>query len=131
MWNQSSERQEVEANIEQIHAAGKLSFPVASDTRSEFATSWMTQFKVLYTRENISRWRNPTYLLAKMVLNIASGLFIGVSACSPTRCIEGLLTPGQGYILSDARHAARHREQNIRTSFLFAGDLLQSLTWSI
>ncbi|KAJ7856447.1 pleiotropic drug resistance ABC transporter [Mycena olivaceomarginata] len=44
---------------------------------SDFAASWMAQAKTLLRRDFHFRWRDPTYLLAKLVLNIASGLLIG------------------------------------------------------
>ncbi|KAF9027004.1 ABC transporter [Hymenopellis radicata] len=77
LWNDSPERADLQKTIEGIHATGKSGGAVLTETSGEFATPWMNQFRVLYTRENIARWRNPTYLTAKLMMNIATGLFVG------------------------------------------------------
>ncbi len=45
---------------------------------SEFATSWIHKFAVLVKCDLMYHWRDPTYLIAKLTLNIMSGLFIRV-----------------------------------------------------
>ncbi|KAJ7757814.1 hypothetical protein DFH07DRAFT_958679 [Mycena maculata] len=57
VWRQSPESTKAQNELEKIHAEGRNHYLIKRDIRF--------------------RWRNPTYLLAKLVLNIAAGLFIG------------------------------------------------------
>jgi len=64
------------ANI--INTASKRP-AVRTELQTEFATSWLFQYKQLVAREYRNYWRNPTYLIAKLVLNVICGLFIGLT----------------------------------------------------
>ncbi|KAJ7170941.1 pleiotropic drug resistance ABC transporter [Mycena crocata] len=77
VWRKSPESAKAQAELDRIHAEGKSRGAVESTFQSEFATPWMTQFANLFRRDVRFRWRNPTYIMAKLVLNIVSGLFIG------------------------------------------------------
>jgi hypothetical protein len=68
----------LQRQIEGIHTEGRNRPPVEASLQTEFATSWGTQFVELLKREALFRWRDPTYLIAKLALNIAGGLLIGV-----------------------------------------------------
>lgn len=77
IWKNTPEAKSVEDSIQQIYADGKNKPPVEVTLRSEYATGWMNQFVQLLRRDMMFRWRNPTYLIAKLTLNICGGLFIG------------------------------------------------------
>lgn len=50
---------------------------LSATLRSEFATSWGYQVMALLRRNAQNYWRDPGYIMAKILLNIAGGLFIG------------------------------------------------------
>ena len=77
VWRRSDECASVQAELENIHSEGRKRPAVQTQQRSEFATSWPSQVKLLLRREVEAHWRSPTYLMAKLMLNIVAGLFIG------------------------------------------------------
>jgi ATP-binding cassette, subfamily G (WHITE), member 2, SNQ2 len=77
IWKNTPEAMDVQKEIEKIHAEGRKRPPVETTLHSEFATSWFNQFILLLKRELLYRYRDATYLLAKLLLNILGGLFIG------------------------------------------------------
>ncbi|KAF8069190.1 pleiotropic drug resistance ABC transporter [Lyophyllum atratum] len=77
IWKQSVEVEKIQQELEAIHREGRNRPPVAATIRSEFATPWYQQLKGLVSRFSRAHWRDPTYLLSKVVLNIFGGLFIG------------------------------------------------------
>lgn len=79
IWENSPEAQDVQRQIEDIHAEGRRKAAVEATVKAKFASSWMSQTTALLHRDLRNHWRDPTYLMAKFVLNIAAGLFIGVS----------------------------------------------------
>jgi len=77
IWKASAELEGVQQEIEKIHTEGRNRPKVEAEIHSEFATSWLYQFWELSKRDVDAHWRSPTYLMAKFVLNISGGLFIG------------------------------------------------------
>ncbi|KAJ7852075.1 hypothetical protein B0H14DRAFT_3085739 [Mycena olivaceomarginata] len=77
VWRGSPESAKAREELNRIHAEGRKQAAVKATFTSDFAASWMLQAKTLLRRDFRFRWRDPTYLLAKLVLNIASGLLIG------------------------------------------------------
>ncbi|KAJ8508468.1 hypothetical protein ONZ45_g9277 [Pleurotus djamor] len=77
IWEKSPEAQNLQVAIEEIHAEGKRKGAVEATFRGKFSASWSYQFALLFKRDFLSHWRNPTYLMAKLILNICAGLFIG------------------------------------------------------
>ncbi|TFK38290.1 pleiotropic drug resistance ABC transporter, partial [Crucibulum laeve] len=77
IWQASAESKEVQREIEHIHEEGRKHSAVEATLHSEFATSWFYQVRQLLQREAEAYWRDPTYIMAKLILNIISGLFIG------------------------------------------------------
>lgn len=45
--------------------------------KKRFAASWFTQFWNVYRRTHVQFWRSPQYILAKFMLMVIGGLFIG------------------------------------------------------
>ena len=89
VWIKSDEKIKVDAHINQIHAEGRRKPPVETERHAEFATSWANQVYLLLDRAFRSYWRNPTYLIAKLILNIAAGLFIGFTFFKSKDTIQG------------------------------------------
>ncbi|KAG1859895.1 ABC-2 type transporter-domain-containing protein [Suillus tomentosus] len=89
IWKRSPEAVGLQAQIEQIHAEGRARPSVETERRSEFATSWIHQAVSLTKRNFIAYWRNPTYLIAKIILNIAGGLLIGFTFYNSKDSLQG------------------------------------------
>ena len=77
IWLKSEESKKVQIEVEKIHKEGRSRPPVAATLQHEFATNWFYQVALLFKRNAQAYWRDPTYLMAKLVLNIVGGLFIG------------------------------------------------------
>ncbi|KAF8625158.1 hypothetical protein AX15_005532 [Amanita polypyramis BW_CC] len=76
-WRNSQESAHVQTEIKSIHDEGLKRPALEATFRSEFSTPWIYQVKELLVRNAQAYWRNPAYLLAKIILNIFGGLFIG------------------------------------------------------
>ena len=77
IWLNSPESKDVQLALSNIHSEGRNRPAVGLTFRTEFATSWLTQTKELLKRNAEAYWRNPSYLMAKLILNMFGGLFIG------------------------------------------------------
>ncbi|KAG6888337.1 hypothetical protein C0995_009084 [Termitomyces sp. Mi166 len=77
IWKNSPEAVATQDELERIHTEGRNRPRVAETFHSEFATPWLHQAKELLTRNSRGFWRNPTYILSKLVLDIFAGIFIG------------------------------------------------------
>lgn len=77
IWRASPESEHLQQEIESIHSEGRNRPAVKATFHSEFATSWLYQTGQLLKRDAEAHWRDPTYLMAKLVLNSVGGLFLG------------------------------------------------------
>ncbi|KAG5650931.1 hypothetical protein H0H81_010506 [Sphagnurus paluster] len=77
IWRSSEESKRLQKEVDEIHTTGRNHPPVEATLQSEFATSWLNQTGLLLKRNLQAYWRDPTYLMAKLVLNVVGGLFIG------------------------------------------------------
>ena len=79
-WNNSSQRNDVLAELDRI-AKQESSKVTDSDEAStgEFAMPITSQFYYVTKRVFQQYYRQPEYILAKFVLGIVSGIFIGFS----------------------------------------------------
>jgi ATP-binding cassette subfamily G (WHITE) protein 2 (SNQ2) len=68
---------------------GRKRHAVDIEQHSEFSTSWLYQVRTLWEREMIRHWRDPTYLVAKLALNVVAGLFIGFTFFKAKDTIQG------------------------------------------
>jgi ATP-binding cassette subfamily G (WHITE) protein 2 (SNQ2) len=73
VWQQSKESAELQREVDEIHDDGRNRPVVATTQHSEFAASWGYQATELMKRSAQRHWRDPTYLVAKLVLNILGG----------------------------------------------------------
>ena len=91
-WNQSQEAKSVQAEIDRIHAE-KQADPVTDrgDSTGEFAMPLTAQIYEVTLRVFKQYWRTPSYVWGKLVLGVASALFIGFSFYIQNSSSTGLL----------------------------------------
>ena len=89
VWVVSKESQNLEDEIDQLHVEGRSHPPVAATVTTRFATPWTYQARTLLQRQNLAFWRDPTYLMSKLSLNIIGGLFIGFTFFKSKNTIQG------------------------------------------
>jgi len=90
IWLRSSEASALQEQIAQIHADCHSRPAIEAQRCTQFATSWFYQAAVLTKRNFVAYWRNPMYLIAKIMLNIMSGLLIGFSFSHAKDTLEGM-----------------------------------------
>jgi len=79
----------VDEELEGLLQDGRKRHAVDTEQHSEFSTSWAYQLKTLWEREVIRHWRDPTYLMAKLALNVVAGLFVGFTFFKAKDSIQG------------------------------------------
>lgn len=89
IWINSPEAKALQRELDDIHEHGR-NRPVATGIRTEFATSWVYQFKELALRDAEAHWRDPTYLVAKLVLNAVGGLIVGFTFFKSKNSQQGI-----------------------------------------
>lgn len=89
VWVNSKERQNLEDEIDRLHVEGRSHPPVSATVTTQFATPWIYQARVLLQRQCLAYWRDPTYLMSKLSLNIIGGLFIGFTFFKSKDTIQG------------------------------------------
>lgn len=88
-WLHSSEAVQVQQQLDELHSEGRKRPAVQASIQSDFATSWAFQLITLIGRGFTSYWRNPYYLLAKLVLNIVAGILVGFTFFKANSSIQG------------------------------------------
>lgn len=92
VWKASPEAAELDHEIERLHAEGCSRSVVKTqdaEPYSRFATSWMTQFLTLTERGFVSYWRNPTYMMSKVVVNLIAGPVVGLVFFQSNDTVQG------------------------------------------
>lgn len=94
LWNNSKEASEVQAEIDRIHES-RRDKPVEQGTEEhreheEFAIPVSKQMPIVMQRVFQQYWRMPMYIVAKMMLGLCSGLFIGFSFFQADSSSQGL-----------------------------------------
>jgi ATP-binding cassette subfamily G (WHITE) protein 2 (SNQ2) len=89
VWQDSPEAKALEEELDALLEDGRKRHAVDTEQHSEFSTSWLYQVKTLWEREAIRHWRDPTYLIAKLALNVVAGLFIGFTFFKAKDSIQG------------------------------------------
>lgn len=89
VWKCSPEAAELQNYINDLHAQGRSHPQKLNVQYSVFATSWLHQFVALTHRNFQAYWRNPTYIRAKFLLNIAGGLLVGFTFFHATDSLQG------------------------------------------
>ena len=88
-WKSSPQAKAVDAELDALLEDGRKRHAVDTEQHSEFSTLWIFQVKTLWEREVVRHWRDPTYMLAKLALNIVAGLFIGFTFFKAKDSIQG------------------------------------------
>ncbi|KAI0930785.1 hypothetical protein AcV7_004877 [Taiwanofungus camphoratus] len=88
-WKQSKEAKNLQDELDMIHTEGHKRPPVSSSMQGSFPTSWGYQLMLLLRRDVEYHWRDPAYLMAKIGVNIASGLLIGFTFFKAKNSIQG------------------------------------------
>jgi len=88
-WLNSPECKNLANDIEKIHTEGRTRPPVGATVNTQFATAWPYQTRALFKRQHLAYWRDPTYLLSKLSLNIIGGLFIGFTFFKSENTLQG------------------------------------------
>ncbi|KAH9821366.1 ZEB2-regulated ABC transporter 1-like [Teratosphaeria destructans] len=93
-WKQSPEAQGVYKEIDSIHRDRQNVKEKEEDANahSEFAMPFSTQLYEVTYRVFQQYWRMPSYILAKFLLSMASGLFIGFSFFNADNSLQGMQT---------------------------------------
>jgi ATP-binding cassette subfamily G (WHITE) protein 2 (SNQ2) len=89
IWIASKDARELQRELDTIHSDGRNRPPVETVVDSEFVTSWLHQLGQLLKRDAEAHWRNPNYLMAKLVLNAFGGLFIGFTFFKSSNSQQG------------------------------------------
>ncbi|KDQ56593.1 hypothetical protein JAAARDRAFT_58879 [Jaapia argillacea MUCL 33604] len=89
IWIHSNEFKALQQSLDQIHYEGRQRPPVEATFHSDFSTSWPYQLTQLVTRDSKAIWRDPTYIMSKLMLNIAGGLFVGFSFYKSKTTLQG------------------------------------------
>lgn len=89
VWKKSEEINSVDTEINRIHEEGRQRPVVEAQHHSTYSTSWGYQVTVLLQRLFSSYWRNPSYLTAKLILNVAAALFIGFTFFNSKDTLQG------------------------------------------
>ena len=90
VWNNSPEAVATAQEIQQINNEGRSRSAVETTLHAEYSTSWIHQTIVVAKRSAAAIWRNPTYVAAKLVLNICAGLFIGFTFYKSPNTMQGI-----------------------------------------
>ncbi|KAL4969198.1 ABC-2 type transporter-domain-containing protein [Aspergillus stella-maris] len=90
VWKESAEAKTVQEEIDRIHK-DRSSAPSDEDDNShqEFAMPFTNQLYQVTSRVFQQYWREPVYVWAKLILAIASGLFIGFTFFKPDSSQQG------------------------------------------
>ena len=88
-WKESPEASRVQDELAAIHAEGRNKPATQARHKSDFSTTWLYQMTLLLQRDAQAHWRDPTYLLSKIALNIGSALLIGFSFYQADVTIQG------------------------------------------
>lgn len=101
IWRESEEAKDIHTELGRIHEeraaatsqqngdSGTDNDASASAASSEFAMPFISQLWYVTVRVFQQYWRDPQYVFAKLILGLASALFIGFSFFKPNRSMQG------------------------------------------
>ncbi|KAG8755116.1 hypothetical protein FRC11_006250 [Ceratobasidium sp. 423] len=88
-WNTAPESSALEQELVKIHSQGRSNAMTSDKGAPEYATGYMNQLSALLVRAFRHYSRNPIYIMSKIILNVASGLFIGFTFFKANNSIQG------------------------------------------
>ena len=89
VWEKSPEATSIAREIQRVHQEGRNRPAVETSLHTEYSTSWIHQTLVVSQRSAAAIWRDPTYVTAKLMMNIAAGLFIGFTFWKSPSTMQG------------------------------------------
>ena len=90
VWKKSPEAISTAQDIQRIHYEGRNRPAVQTALHTEYSTSWIHQTIVVAKRSAAAIWRDPTYVTAKLLLNICAGLFVGFTFWKSPSSLQGV-----------------------------------------
>ncbi|KAF8699335.1 ABC transporter, partial [Rhizoctonia solani] len=88
-WKAAPESSALEQELTKMHSQGRSNSEASNNEQPEYATGYMNQLSALLVRAFRHYSRNPIYIMSKIVLNVASGLFIGFTFFKANDSIQG------------------------------------------
>ena len=89
VWDRSPEAAFTAHEIQRVHQEGRNRPAVETKLHTEYSTSWIYQTLVVTQRSAAAIWRDPTYVTAKLMMNIVAGLFIGFTFWKSPSTLQG------------------------------------------
>jgi len=90
VWKKSAEATVTGQELERIHQEGRNRPAVTTKRHTEHSSTWLHQTAVVTRRGAAAIWRDPTYVVAKFVMNIVAGLFIGFTFWKSPSTMQGI-----------------------------------------
>jgi ABC-type multidrug transport system permease subunit/ABC-type multidrug transport system ATPase subunit len=91
IWDKSVEHTRLSSETEIFQSTRSTSSGVVmKEDTVTFATSWDTQFIAVQKRLFQQHWRSPTYIHAKLLINIVGGLFLGFTFYNEGHSVQSL-----------------------------------------
>ena len=87
-WKRSAQATALQSRLNQM-VPRTQQVEVTGRQEKGYPTRWAFQVWTLLYRDAQAHWRDPTYLMAKFVLNIAAGLLIGFTYFQAKLTIQG------------------------------------------
>ncbi|KAJ7261720.1 ABC-2 type transporter-domain-containing protein [Mycena haematopus] len=116
VWRGSPESARARDELDRIHAKGQSRGQVRATSTSAFAASWIQQVTSLLKRDFLARWRDPSYLIAKLVLNVTAGLLMGFTFYKSNNSQQG--TQNQLFAIFMATVLASPLSHQLQVPFL-------------
>ncbi len=88
-WKGSPQAKAVDDELDTLLEDGRKRHAIDTEQHSEFSTPWIFQVKTLWERDMVRHWRDPTYVVAKLALNVVAALFIGFTFFQAKDSIQG------------------------------------------
>ena len=89
IWRQSPEAHELLEELDLIRMSTIDRSVSGEPEPPKYATSWTYQLATLLQRDARTLWRDPTYLMAKMAVNVFCALVIGFTYWKSHSTIQG------------------------------------------
>jgi len=89
VWERSPEAISTAREIQRVRQEGRNRPAAETKLLTEYSTPWIHQTLVVAQRSAAAIWRNPTYVTAKLMMNIAVGLFIGFTFWKSPSTMQG------------------------------------------
>ncbi|KAF5374350.1 hypothetical protein D9758_004563 [Tetrapyrgos nigripes] len=93
VWTASEESRQLDQELDTVLESGRKKDSDVNGNqarkRGEFASSWYTQMTTLLKRDFQRHWRDPMYLMNKLMLNIIGGVFMGFTFFQAKDTLQG------------------------------------------